>query len=251
VGSPPAALLNYSRAGLAIAPGFLDARDHGWIRLLVAEYERCAGAPQRVLRERLRGPLPFSCPPRKRRLVEHVLSRFWKSAVVAALPPIEARALVFGRAARQQASLGPTSATSLLAELARERGLSAAALATALFADLPDQRVTQAPGDLPSVNELELRANLALVQSLLLRSTHVSIDLEGNARAVVRHAKWRGLICTLDVGSSRERPRLGLSGPLSLFHRTVLYGRHLGELVPRAAFGPRPRAPRSTMGRHP
>jgi predicted nuclease of restriction endonuclease-like RecB superfamily len=35
------------------------------------------------------------------------------------------------------------------------------------------------------------------IQGMLFRATVVRIEIEGNTRVLVRHAKWRGLICTL------------------------------------------------------
>ncbi len=89
-----------------------------------------------------------------------------------------------------------------------------------------------------SPTELALRANLALTQALLFRATGVTLEVEGNARALVRTAKLRGLICTVS-GTSCGDTVLEVSGPLALFRRTILYGRALGALVPHLAWCPR------------
>jgi hypothetical protein len=112
-------------------------------------------------------------------------------------------------------------------------------LQASLFADLPGERVVALPAQPLSAMELALRCNLALVQAMLFRAAVVRIELEGNSRAIVRHAKWRGLICI-----AAERPGGGgatveISGPFALFRNTRLYGRALGELVPRLAWCPR------------
>jgi predicted nuclease of restriction endonuclease-like RecB superfamily len=78
-----------------------------------------------------------------------------------------------------------------------------------------------------------VRANLRLVQSLLQRSAHVCLRLEGNARPVLRHAKWCGLICTVVADEPSQAVRLDISGPLTLFRRTLVYGRALAQLLPR------------------
>jgi uncharacterized protein len=238
VGSLPASLLSYRRHGSEIAPVFLDARDHGWIRLLIAEYDRFSGEARHRLTAHLREPLPFPTPARKRRLVTRELDRLWRVRIAAALSPRHAREQVFGRAAAalNDAASRPSRRAAVLAAVAAAEGVTPAELDAALFADLPGERRLVAPEELPSVGELELHANLALVQGLLARSTQVRIDFEGNARAVVRHAKLCGLICNLSVGSTRARPSLLISGPLSLFRPTILYGRQLGALVPVLAF---------------
>jgi len=83
-----------------------------------------------------------------------------------------------------------------------------------------------------SAAELALRSNLALVQGLLFHASALAIDVEGNTRALVRHAKWRGLICTVAERSGPEGVSLEISGPFALFRNTRLYGRALGELIP-------------------
>lgn len=90
-----------------------------------------------------------------------------------------------------------------------------------------------------SAIELALRSNLVLVQALLFRATALSIEVEGNTRALVRQARWRGLICTVAARSSQAGASLEVSGPFALFRHTRLYGRALGELVPLLAWCPR------------
>jgi hypothetical protein len=77
-----------------------------------------------------------------------------------------------------------------------------------------------------------LRANLLLVQRLLFRSAAVEIAIEGHARAVVRHAKLWGLIGEVRPQPVESDTILRLSGPVSLFRRTLLYGRAMASLLP-------------------
>jgi predicted nuclease of restriction endonuclease-like RecB superfamily len=254
----PAPALSYSRTGSVIVPRWLDASDHGWIRLVVAEYERHVGGVRRLLDEALAGPKSFDCPRRKLAVVRRVLDDHWSSRVAAPLPPHELRARLFAAAA---ASASPADQT--IAAVARELSLSPAELAAGMFADLPSERCVCAPAEPPSVPHLALAANLRIAQALLARSTGVMVGLVGNARAVVRLAKLRGLICELtsqaaspgsaavprpepelpcsrDAPPSRRlpwqrhapSPSLRLSGPLSLFRHTTLYGRAMGALIP-------------------
>jgi predicted nuclease of restriction endonuclease-like RecB superfamily len=111
-------------------------------------------------------------------------------------------------------------------------------LEASLFADLPGERVVAGLGALLSPTELALRANLALTQALLFRAIGVTLEVEGNARALVRTAKLRGLICTVSRALCGDTV-LEVSGPLTLFRRTILYGRALGALVPHLAWCPR------------
>jgi predicted nuclease of restriction endonuclease-like RecB superfamily len=109
-------------------------------------------------------------------------------------------------------------------------------LEASLFADLPGERIVTGLAVPLSPTELALRANLALTQALLFRATGVTLEVEGNARTLVRHAKLRGLICTVSRGSRGMDTVLEVSGPLALFRRTILYGRALGTLVPHLAW---------------
>ena len=230
----PEALLLYGLRGEIIVPRFLAEHDHPWLRGLLDEYERFVGRPQRELDERLLEPLPGAFPFGRQRLAVHVLQRIWGRRGRPATMPQRVRATVFAEAARSAATR-----KAVLAAAARQLGASAAEVEAMLFADLPGERLV-APPDRPlSPAELALRANLALTQGLMFRATAVSIEICGNARALVRHAKLRGLICTVVARSDMGDAVLELSGPFSLFRRTLLYGRALGALVPLLAWSRR------------
>ena len=77
------------------------------------------------------------------------------------------------------------------------------------------------------------------MQALLSHAIAVRIDVDGGTRVLVRHAKLRGLICTVTERSNGHGASLEVSGPFALFRKTQLYGRALGELVPLLAWWPR------------
>jgi hypothetical protein len=128
---------------------------------------------------------------------------------------------------------------AVLSTVAASLGVTVADLRESLFADLPGERLVSAPGQPVSAAELALRSNLALVQGLLFHATAVGVEAEGNTRALVRHAKLRGLICTVVEGAMPSGASLDISGPFALFRNTRLYGRALGELIPLLAWCPR------------
>ena len=107
---------------------------------------------------------------------------------------------------------------------------------SSLFADLPGEHLVAGLPVPLSPSELALRANLDVTQRLLRRATGVTLEVAGNARVLVRHAKLRGLLCTVSRPASRARTVLEVSGPLALFRHTVRYGRALGSLVPYLAW---------------
>lgn len=223
--------LNYSVTGQAVVPHFLGQHDHPWLRVLLEEHERFVGRPQRELEARLREPLPCESPARKRQQATEVLARLRHSHRNAVVPPRRARALVFNEAAGVT-----TDAHVTLSTVAASIGVSVGELRDSLFADLPGERLVATPPHRLSPGELALRTNLGLAQELLSRATMVRIEAVGNTRALVRHAKLRGLICTVIGRAGTASPLLELSGPFSLFRHTRLYGRALGELVPLLAW---------------
>ena len=226
----PANLISCELRGRDALPRFLSQADRPWIRSLVDACDHAVGRPIRELDERLREPMP-GVPDDKRRLVAHVLLGLARSRVGSALPPREARARVFTAAAHRPGH----TVDEIVAACAAELRVTPEALRDALFADLHGERLALPPVSLDP-GELALRANLLLAQALLARAFRVVISLEGNARAVVRHASLRGLICSVTPGQADEGARLEVSGPFALFRRTILYGRALASLVPVLAW---------------
>ena len=230
----PGPLLNYSVVGNTLVPHLLGEHDHPWLRVLLEEHERFVGQPQRELHARLRDPLPCESPATKRSQAVHVLSRLRPSRPRTAVPPARAREMVFVEAARTTAA-----ADAVLSSVAASLGVSTGDLRDSLFADLPGERLVAAPPRPLSPAALALRTNLAIVQALLFRATSVIIEANGNTRALVRHSKLRGLICTVARHPKPPDSMLELSGPFALFRHTRLYGHALGELVPLLAWCPR------------
>lgn len=223
----PESHILYSVRGGEVALHYFTARDHPWMAALVDEHDRFVGRPRRELEARLREPLPCAAPVRGVRLASLVLTKLYSSRVEAVVAPELARRAVFDGAARD---IGPRAA--VLSTVARELGVLPEGLVDSLFADLPGERRLRAPDQPVAASELSLRANLILVQAVLFGSSAIAIEAEGNARAVVRHAKLRGLICSIAPRGPKSDATLAISGPYSLFRRTLLYGRALAEIVP-------------------
>jgi uncharacterized protein len=257
----PEWLLNYSVHGIDVVPHFLGAGDRPWLRALLEEFERFAGRPERELDEHLRdalaAPLHPGCPEplddgrraaylgsvpaRKLRLAVHVLRRCSRAAEPDGLEPRQARAALFAAAAAAAARAAlaapaPGRRAAIVGAVARSLGLGPAGLEEALLADIPRERRLGAPWPPLGPEEVAQRANLLLAQGLLYRAAAVSILLTGQARAVVQHAKRRGLICTVTRTAGGDDARLDLSGPFALIRRTLVYGRALGDLLPLLAW---------------
>ena len=210
--------------GGRVLPSFLDARDVPWLNVLIEEVDRFHALPMRELTERLRQPLPCATPPFKLRAAIAMMLRLWKSTLDAKPPSQKVREILFCAAAAQTSG----NRTSAVEAAARTLALGTADLERALFADLPGERIVCGPTSIPSANDLALRTNQLIVRSLLFHARRVRIKAEGATRPVVRQAKLRGLLCTIEGGAP---PVLDLSGPFTVFRHTLLYGRALGELL--------------------
>ncbi len=226
----PANLLSCEFRGSEAIPRFLGEADRPWVRALIDECERFAGRPIRELEARLRDHTP-GAPDDKRRLVAHLLLGMACSRVESPVRPREARAALFMAAGRCPGDARGVVITRCAGEL----GVSPAGLMGSLFADLPSERIATSPPSLDP-GEVVLRGNLALAQGLLARAYSVRVALDGNARAVARHAALRGLICSVTRDAGDDLARIDLSGPFALFRRTLLYGRALGAVVPVLAW---------------
>ena len=212
-----------------ILPAFLDERDQPWLHILIDEVDRFRGRPLRELQQRLREPLPCATPHFKSCAAVQLLLRLGSAEIKSEVSPTEARETLFVEAAAQTGR----PRTAILAAAASTLGLAPAALQRALFADLPGERIFAGPDSPVSPHEVALRVNQLIARSLLFRASRVCIRAQGALRPVVRQAKLRGLICTVEDG---EPPVLDLSGPYAVFRRTLLYGRALGELLPFLAW---------------
>jgi predicted nuclease of restriction endonuclease-like RecB superfamily len=211
-------------------PSYLGPHDHPWLLALIEEYQRFAGRRRAELTARLREPLRVQCPADRLELARKVMDRICLPNTRSPLPPPNAREAVFCAAADRRAR------GEALRDAAAATGVKPDELLSAMFADLPDEKLLPPPpADLNPVT-LALRANLALVGSWFARATRVEIALAGNARDIVRYALLRGLLCVVrgDPNGS-DGLVLEISGPLSLFRSTLVYGRTLASLVPRLA----------------
>lgn len=227
-------MLSIDEIPLAVAegevlPGWLTAKDHPWIRVLVEEVDGLVGASldtvDAELGERLQRRLGSS-RARAVGAVRRTLLGRYGAAIHAPAPPPALRRSLFERAARRSRP----ERDAMLAEVATSLAVSAEELLAALFADRPGARRLVAPPSPIGEVELAERTNLAMAQALLARSEEVVVRAGAHARSVYRLAKLRRLICTAQADPAGAR--VHVSGPLSLFHRTTKYGGALASFVP-------------------
>jgi uncharacterized protein len=112
-------------------------------------------------------------------------------------------------------------------------GMSARQIETLLWVDLPRERPVELPAGRPEELEVAAFANVALIQRALRRAQSVSLAIDGDPGPIVRAASLRGLI--VSPHANGDGCVLDIVGPLALCHKTSVYGRALGELVPYLA----------------
>ena len=215
-------------------PQSFHERDHPWISRYIDEFMRFKGKRRRELIEHFQGKLSFDFPKKKGDLIFYLLQMMTN----------EKRSLRAGGGARKirselffDAAIHPMkpSAQEILEKIAKQYSLPTNQVLEAAFADLPlERKLEHLPENLNSV-AIALRANLALVQGLISRSSIVEVEASGDIRRIVRQVKLRRLICEVRVkqtSDGRKNSVLCISGPLSIFGHTTMYGRALSELIP-------------------
>jgi len=229
----PERLLQFAVSGREALPRYLTSADHAWLRVLIEEFQRFDGRKVDQLRERLREPLPCYTPEGKAKLAMHVLDRLCAGGRPASpISPRLARSALFSEAQRARDRGEAWDRRLVVSSAASNLGVSAEGLLESLLADLPAERLVDLPSLPLDPHDLAHRANLALAQGFLQRSSRLTLAVQGNARAVVRQVLLRRLLCTVRPRTSPGTASIEISGPYSLFKRTILYGRALASLVP-------------------
>ncbi|MBV9948639.1 MAG: DUF790 family protein [Myxococcales bacterium] len=220
----PQPFLQCHREGGDTRPAWLEPRHDAWLRTVLEAFEACAGltttqvgaCAQPVAVQGRRNGVPDAVA----RGVWHVLQRWSRTAVEAPVPPRRLREEMFALAA-----------TAPVAEVMRTFCLrleaDAESVRSWLYADLPGARILRIKA-LPSADELRDAYNLALAQGLVGRCSRISVRVEENIRVVVRAAKLRGLLVSVDA----DGPIIRASGPLALFRQTTKYAHALALFIP-------------------
>ena len=202
----------------------LDEHDAPWIAALIDEIEAAVGRPWRELLERI-ARLPARSAPARRAAVIQALRGLLGGRERGALKAAEVRQCLLGRSALDRDARG-----ARLASVAAALSTTVEQLDLAMWADLPGERSVVIPRGRPTELAVAAAANLSMIQRAFMRCIELRLQVSGNARAIARTAAVRGLLAT--ARSRGQGVELEISGPLALFHRTTVYGRALGSIVP-------------------
>lgn len=219
--------------GNTATPVWLGADDYVWLRALISDFVRLNGRRYRDALTFLQEPSRIFAPPGKRQMAVWMLQNmcsFPKPSFDAA----ELREAVSIEAQRAR-DRNCFNRNEVIAAVMARYGISADTSYDTLFSDLPMERRLLAPDPVPEPSALAAETNLALAQGLLNAASSVRIELYGGARAVVRQVHLRRLLCVAER-AGMEGARLHISGTLSLFHHTTLYGHALASILPLLAW---------------
>lgn len=210
-------------------PQYLTSRDEVWLRHALGEYEGRVGLRVAELDHAWRDRVePALVAAGARRVAVHgikcILDRGRLSELRASIAPREVRRTVFELAAELK------DREQTLAIAAQRLNADPTVLLELLYADRAGARTVGRARRERSPAELSLDYNLAMVQGLLLRSSRLELRVGEHIRPVVRFAKLQGLL--VEAHEDRGEARLIVSGPLSLFRRTMKYGHALARFFP-------------------
>lgn len=227
----------------------LEESDLDWVATMIDVVERHAGEPWRVALEHLDDFQRAAQPTTARRFTAVVgaLQRLVGGRQRNARIARRARGLVLGHPV-----LVPAERQARIDHAALMLGTSSASVELMLWSDLPRERPIQLPAGRPSELEVAAFANVALLQRAVRRAQAITLAVRGDDPGhIVRAAAQRGLLVTasrpsaiddptarllgLDLPAPRAGTVIEIAGPLSLCHRTSVYGRALADLVPLLA----------------
>ena len=219
-----------------IAPRYIDASDQVWVGQIMAIFQRHVGKTKRQLKSHLAQFTTSAANHHKRAAIETLLDQIYLARNRQRNPgPTTIRREVFQLAAATSWSiLNPTSRHHVIATVGERLKLTPEQIEANLYGDLDDEKILQEPAEPVDPGLLRLQGNLMLVQNILRQSEKVRILLFGNSRPIIRHAKWKGLICTIraDIKGAAGAVLVEISGPLSVLLKTRVYGKALAELAP-------------------
>ena len=160
--------------------------------------------------------------------------------VVADVPPEQLREKVFTAAAEYRRELrtaghrAPFRRDEVLSRVSRDLSLDPVRLNASLFADLKDENRMLAFDDMSAQRLLD-RYNVALAQSVLLRSVRITAEVRNERpqryRQLFRWLKFHRLMYRIE-GNMAEGYLLHIDGPLSLFSATNRYGLQMALFLP-------------------
>ena len=228
-----------------VIPLYLDRADPQWLEVaesLLLIFREGVGRTRGEIDAEIDEMLGEGLATLAHRGLAKILEDRAEFEVVADVPPDSLREKVFSAAASHRKALivsgqakTPFRRDAVLAGVASELNMSPEQVAGAMFADLRDENRLLAFDQ--SIDALRLidRYNVALAQSVLLRSVLVEAEVRhekpARYRQLFRHLKFHRLLYRVE-GSMDEGYKFHIDGPLSLFSATNKYGLQMALFLP-------------------
>lgn len=238
----PTDLLIHRQNGEAIAPKYLklDSKNLAIASAVINCFQEARGATQGEL-DRLLLELEGDSPDyRIKRGFAHLLKSeaFSKFEVISPLDPIDLRQRVFAIAAATVPSSHSTQLTleKLAAELTQElkREVFPLEIKAGLYADLAENKILT-EFETPTPEDLLHRYNLAQVQGVFYRASHITINahrnVPGQYKLLFRYLKLFQLMAYIE-GDADRGFTITIDGPTSLFKPSTRYGLALAKMLP-------------------
>lgn len=237
----PTDLLIHRQNGEAVIPKRLniDDRNYEIATDFITCFQQAVGSTQGELDRQLQELEGDSPDYRIKRGFAHILkSSFCTFEVVSPLEPQDLRQRVFALSAQSVPSAHAsiktlnTLANLLSQELNRE--VLPEHIRTGLYADLQENRIlTQF--EAPTPEDLLHRYNLAQVQGVFYRASHITLNahrnVPGEYKLLFRYLKLFQLMAYIE-GDADHGFTITVDGPTSLFKPSTRYGLALAKLLP-------------------
>lgn len=226
-------------------PLYLDRTDEQWLEVaesLLLIFREGVGRTRGEIETEIDELLGEGLATLAHRGLAKILEDRCEFEVVADVPPESLREQVFAAAAAHRKSLIAQGQAKLpfrrdlvLDGVAQELKLTAEQVAGALFADLRDEnRLLSFDQSIDAVRLVD-RYNVALAQSILLRSVRVDAEVRhekpSRYRQLFRHLKFHRLLYSVE-GTMKDGYTFHIDGPLSLFSATNKYGLQMALFLP-------------------
>ena len=232
----PTNLIRVRHARSRLAPQYLDPSEETWRDIaeqLLDLFRGQAGNSRGELEEELEALIGNHPGQIVFQGLAKILEGRCEFEVVAGHPPEEIRDKVFLAAANMRKS-GAFDRATVLAQVGAELTLTAEAVEQGLYADLKSEQRLIKFEDMTVTRLLE-RYNVALAQSIVMRSTGMTATVRNETparfRQLFRSIKFHRLVCEAEQPSPGTTV-LKLDGPLSLFSATQKYGVQLANFLP-------------------
>ncbi|MEZ4741683.1 MAG: DUF790 family protein [Bdellovibrionota bacterium] len=217
-----------------LLPVFYNSYDKVWIQSLLEVYKRNVGRSYQFNNLILSQKQFYGASYKKQKLMQSILDKqFFKSKKFKAIKPSQIRQFCFRESAKTKISL--KTRKFAIERASKHFKIPKHAIEHFMYYDLKSARISIQPSEMDDIENLLLKANLLMVQALLLSSEKVNIFISESSRPIIRYAKWKGLICHLLQNKVNGITEIEISGPLSILQKTSIYGKELGGLVPYLA----------------